>query len=171
MLYGGDELGRTQGGNNNPYCQDNEVSWLNWQLDDRGRHLFEFVRRLIAIRRQYPALRRAHFVEDSVTVAHERAGAVGLLFPGYGPDEAALGDDRIPTETLVLLLNSESDPVPFPLPTVRTSERWEPVLQTASPVEATGRSPLYKDGMEATYTLEGGSVALLRLVSATHTPG
>ena len=147
MLYGGDELGRTQGGNNNPYCQDNEVSWFNWELDDRGRDLFEFVRRLIAIRRQYPALRRAHFLEGSVSVGHERAGAVGLVFPDYGPHEAGLEGNRMTTETLVLLLNSESDPVPFALPTVPTSERWEPVLQTASPVGATGRSPLHAGGM------------------------
>ena len=49
MLVAGDEMGRTQGGNNNAYCQDNEISWLDWNLDERRRRLLEFTRRLIAL--------------------------------------------------------------------------------------------------------------------------
>src|SRR3712207_574787 len=61
MLCGGDEIGRTQRGNNNAYCQDNELSWFDWRLDDRRRSLSEFTRRLIEIRRGQPALRRRKF--------------------------------------------------------------------------------------------------------------
>src|SRR5437588_9350887 len=62
MLLGGDEFGRTQKGNNNAYCQDNEISWLNWEIDADGRALVEFVRKLTELRRQYPILRRGRFL-------------------------------------------------------------------------------------------------------------
>jgi isoamylase len=62
MLLGGDEMGRTQRGNNNAYCQDNELSWFDWNLDDRRRRLLEQTRRLIAIRRQHPVLRHTRFL-------------------------------------------------------------------------------------------------------------
>src|SRR5688500_14822733 len=61
MLSGGDELGRTQRGNNNPYCQDNEISWTGWQTDDHGAAFLAFVRNLIALRRAQPVLRRRRF--------------------------------------------------------------------------------------------------------------
>src|SRR5207248_7651629 len=65
MLLGGDELGRTQRGNNNAWCQDNELSWYDWSFDDRGRRLLAFVRRLIAFRQQHPAFRRRGFFTGS----------------------------------------------------------------------------------------------------------
>ena len=62
MLLGGDELCRTQGGNNNGWCQDNEISWYEWEIGDEGRALMEFTRRLIALRRAEPVFRREHFL-------------------------------------------------------------------------------------------------------------
>ena len=62
MLLGGDELGRTQGGNNNAYCQDNEISWFDWDLGDRRRRLLEFTRRLIRFRLAHPVFRRTQFL-------------------------------------------------------------------------------------------------------------
>ena len=62
MLLAGDEFGRTQQGNNNAYCQDDEISWLNWELDDKGRSLVEFVKKLCALRHKYPILRRNRFL-------------------------------------------------------------------------------------------------------------
>ena len=64
MICGGDEIGRTQNGNNNAYCQDNEISWYDWNLDDRRRALLEFTRKLIAIRKEHPNLRRRKFFQD-----------------------------------------------------------------------------------------------------------
>jgi glycogen operon protein len=64
MICGGDEIGRTQGGNNNAYAQDNETSWFNWELDDRRTTLLEFTRRLIQIRRAHPNLHRRKFFQD-----------------------------------------------------------------------------------------------------------
>ena len=61
MICGGDEIGRTQRGNNNAYCQDDETSWYDWELDDERRALLDFTRKLVAIRRAHPALHRAKF--------------------------------------------------------------------------------------------------------------
>ncbi len=66
MLLGGDELGRTQQGNNNPYCQDNEISWYDWNLDGSDKENLEFVRELIAFRRAHPSLRRNQFLTGQV---------------------------------------------------------------------------------------------------------
>jgi pullulanase/glycogen debranching enzyme len=65
QITAGDEIGRTQRGNNNAYCQDNELSWLDWDLAGMAdnRELFEFARRLIELRRKHPALRRRHFFQ------------------------------------------------------------------------------------------------------------
>jgi glycogen operon protein len=64
MICGGDEIGRTQGGNNNAYCQDNEISWFDWDLDGRRRGLLNFTQRLITLRREHPNLRRRKFFQD-----------------------------------------------------------------------------------------------------------
>src|SRR5690625_4134856 len=63
MLVAGDERGRSQGGNNNAYCQDNEISWLKWDLSGADQELFEFCKRLIAFRKRHPSFRRRHFFE------------------------------------------------------------------------------------------------------------
>ena len=62
MLLAGDEFGRTQRGNNNAYCQDNEISWLDWRIEEKGRSLTEFVQQLTQLRDRYPILRRSRFL-------------------------------------------------------------------------------------------------------------
>jgi isoamylase len=62
MLLAGDEFGRTQRGNNNAYCQDSEISWLDWGIEDKGRSLIRFVHRLTELRHHYPILRRSRFL-------------------------------------------------------------------------------------------------------------
>ena len=111
MLLGGDEMGRTQRGNNNAYCQDNEISWIDWNLDDRRRGLLEFTRRLIALRRAHPVLQRRRFfvgdfiwesqLEGSRLAAARRRGddAAGLaeavdLVAGDGAGRRRDPDDR-----------------------------------------------------------------------------
>ncbi len=64
MICGGDELGRTQCGNNNAYAQDNEISWIDWKLDGEQRAFFEFTRRVIQVRKSHPNLRRRKFFQD-----------------------------------------------------------------------------------------------------------
>ena len=63
MLLGGDELGRTQGGNNNAWCQDNEISWFDWEAVEGDGELLEFTRRLIALRAEHPVFRRRQFLQ------------------------------------------------------------------------------------------------------------
>ena len=63
MICGGDELSRTQRGNNNAYCQDNEISWFDWDLDERREAFLDFTRRLMDVRRRHPGLRRQHFFQ------------------------------------------------------------------------------------------------------------
>jgi glycogen operon protein len=75
MICSGDEVGRTQGGNNNAYCQDNDISWVDWRLDDRKKALLEFTSKLIALRRHHPNLHRRKFFQDrpiSPSSAHKR---------------------------------------------------------------------------------------------------
>ena len=88
MLLAGDEFGRTQGGNNNAYCQDDEISWLDWNIEEKGEGLHAFTRKLIALRHAYPVLRRARFLTGEM---NEEAGVkdVGWI----APDGNEMGDD------------------------------------------------------------------------------
>lgn len=139
MLLGGDEFARTQQGNNNAYCQDNEISWFNWNWAPEQKELVTFTQRIIALRKQYPALHRAHFFgwqkgeedtpdvqwfsasgelmeEDDWKVGHARA--VGMQFQ----DEKA-------KDTLLLLLNAWHEDISFTLP---QGGRWELLISTAA---------------------------------------
>ncbi len=71
MIVAGDEFGRTQGGNNNAYCQDSEIGWVDWNLSEDGKTLLDFTRRLGAIRHNYPVLRRARFYTGTWDPVHE----------------------------------------------------------------------------------------------------
>ena len=62
MLLAGDEFGRTQGGNNNAYCQDADISWVDWQIEEKGNSLLGFTKKLIALRHRYPIFRRSRFL-------------------------------------------------------------------------------------------------------------
>jgi glycogen operon protein len=79
LLLGGDEIGRTQGGNNNAYCQDNEISWFGWEHADEDLH--DYTRRLIGLRRGHPVFRRQKFLTGA------EAGGTGLVHPGGHPDD------------------------------------------------------------------------------------
>src|SRR5206468_3934856 len=83
MILAGDEMGRTQGGNNNAYCQDNEVSWLDWDLGAEGQDMLAFTRRLLRIFHAQPVLRRRSFFREPH--ASDRPGEVTWLRPEGGP--------------------------------------------------------------------------------------
>jgi len=152
MIVAGDESGRTQNGNNNAYCQDNEISWVRWEnLTDEDRALTEFFRTLLRIRREYPLFRRSKFltgedVEDadikdarwlapnghdmtSDDWSHPDARSLGLRL--FDAAHGASGSDR--NDLFLLLLNAHDGPVPFTLPTALLSGRWQTVLDTARP--------------------------------------
>jgi glycogen operon protein len=157
MLLSGDEISRTQRGNNNGYCQDNEVSWLDWQNADDG--LLRFTRRLIALRQAHPVLRRQRFFQGEVGRGHRRKDiawfrrdgtemtdrhwanaqrqSLGMLLNGdLIPDRGPRGE-RISDDTLLVVLHAHHEDTAWQLP-VGWGDVWEVILDTARPDEAPG---------------------------------
>ncbi len=154
MLVAGDEMGRTQGGNNNAYCQDNEISWLDWNLDERRRRLFEFTRRLIALRHANPVLQRRRFfrgeyIWDSrwkdlswYRPDGEEMSGEDWTEPNVRSLACVLGGEAIPTpdergqrilgDSVLLLLNAHHEPVPFHLPEEDGGQPWLLEFDTGS---------------------------------------
>jgi glycogen operon protein len=189
MLLGGDEMGRTQQGNNNAYCQDNELSWHDWSLDGARKSLLNFTRRLIRLRRRHPAFRRRQFfygrrlhgsevkdlawfrpdgkemTEEDWNNPHTRC--FGLRLAGDAIPEVDARGRRTVDATFLMLLNAHHEPLPFVLPAHRRSVRWQVMVDTRSPDGRVQRPPL-KGG--ESYQLEGRSLALLRLHSASPRP-
>jgi isoamylase len=153
MLLGGDEFGRTQSGNNNPYCQDNETSWVDWSIDEGGAEFCEFVRELIRIVAANPILRRRDFLsgtpveggstkdvtwiradglemEASDWTDDERQ-AIGMLLLGRAADEIDFRGRSTRGDTLLLLLNAGTRSGSYTLPKVAEPGRWEELLNTA----------------------------------------
>jgi isoamylase len=155
MISGGDEMGRTQHGNNNAYCQDNEISWTAWPETPEQREMLQFTRRVIAIWNAYPVLRRRKFFQGRRIRGAEVADIAWLDPAGAemtddmwsSPDVRVLGvrlngdaiqevderGERITSETLLLMLNAGAQPVAFALPATSPVERWETLLDTADP--------------------------------------
>jgi isoamylase len=149
MILMGDEVGRSQGGNNNAYCQDNEISWLNWdRISDADWEFFRFVRRLIRIRRTRPLLRQSHFL-------HGREIEDGIRDVMWlGPDGAEMADENwsdpharamacllagTGQPSLLMLVNASEQEVAFMLPKSGTTRKWRVVLDTEN--EDSGRLP------------------------------
>ncbi len=153
MLLGGDELGRTQDGNNNAYCQDNEISWFDWSAADAG--LLEFTRRLLAFRQAHPVFRRHRFltgVEASALSWYTPAGtvmtgadwgdpnalALGIYLdgsddPDHGPDGRPLLDDDF-----LVLVNAWWEPIGFTIPATRPDTAWHEEIDSYQPETAAG---------------------------------
>jgi glycogen operon protein len=144
MILAGDEFGRTQGGNNNGYCQDSEISWVKWDLDEDDERLLAFTKRLTHLRADHPILRRASFRDGM---------GVTWLNPGGGEQTAEQWADEgadciglhltIPEgEEAILVFNAHEAPVPFVLPARAAGGDWTIVVDTESPeVEARPVSP------------------------------
>ena len=180
MLSHGDELGRTQRGNNNAYCQDNEISWIDWNLTDEQKALLDFTAQLIRFRLEQPVLRRRRYfqgrairgggVKDVAWLAPDGqemndqawnadfVRSVGMLLSGHAIDELTAHGEPIVGDTLLVLLNAHSDGVPFTLPAVQPGQRWQRVFDTAA---------LNSDSMAAAgdipYPLAGRSVCAFKL--------
>ncbi|WP_446046926.1 glycogen debranching protein GlgX [Streptomyces olivaceus] len=157
MLSHGDELGRSQRGNNNAYCQDNDLSWIDWRLDDEQRSLLDFVRRLIALRADHPVLRRRrYFRGDTATRADQPlpdlvwllpdaremtdddwrrsdAHAVGVFLNGDAIAEPDPCGRPVVDDSFLLLLNSHWEPTDFRLPGAGYGEHWTALIDTADP--------------------------------------
>jgi isoamylase len=156
MLLGGDEFGRTQEGNNNAYCQDNEINWFDWEdIGKDGQLLIEFTRRLIALRKAHPVLRRTRFLHGYETSENEvkditwfspngsektaaqwqdkLARCLGLMLNGkaghYRTPEGETADDDV----LLIVLNAHHDVVSFILPPIAGGASWRRLLDTTAP--------------------------------------
>jgi glycogen operon protein len=181
MLCGGDEISRTQHGNNNAYCQDNEISWFDWELDDARKALCEFASALIALRRAHPNLRRRKFFQDR-SIRHENAidilwlradgqemteeewGAgwvksLGLYLNGATLGDVDAGGREIHDDSFLLLLNSHVEPVEFALPALPDVASWQTVVDTPGAFVGDGGAT---HDASATLTLEHQSLLLLK---------
>ena len=162
MLLGGDEFRRTQGGNKNAYCQDNETSWHDWSRLEPHKDVFRFTRGMIAFRRAHPILSAEHFYTDAEI---HWFGPQGGLPNWAEPKEKQLGcliqeDER---RALCLMFNAGADAVDFRLPAVPPEARWHLAVDTsrAAPQDlfATGEEPPWEDPQ--TYHLSPRSSAIL----------
>ena len=180
MLLHGDEVMRTQGGNNNAYCQDNEITWQSWQLTAEERHFLGFVRELIRVRKRHPLLRRRDYFRgrpirgatikdlswlrpDGGEMSDDEWNdgtmqCIGLLMAG----DAGLTDElgrTVIDDTLVILMNGHYEACDFHLPSAPAGTNWSVVLDTARPGEENaGRH--YRGSVK--YPLADRSLALLR---------
>jgi isoamylase len=162
MLLGGDELGRTQKGNNNGWCQDNEISWYDWDLDEESRALHDFTRRLIRLRREHPVLRRESFLEgvsdDEVAELpdawwfrpdgrkmtardwQEGEPVLGLFLNGRRIPDPGPHGEQIEDDSFLMLFNASFEEQTFKLPAARLGATWLFELSTFEPAREPGSS-------------------------------
>jgi glycogen operon protein len=165
MISHGDEIGRTQRGNNNAYAQDNEISWVDWELEDWQQDLLSFTRRLFAIRHANPVLRRRSFFSGRPVSAagakdltwlrpdggeladgdwHDPdARTLGMLISGEASDETDERGRPVRGDTMLLILNGSEKRVAFTLPEVAGEGEWVELVDTSSrDVRALGEGPV-----------------------------
>ena len=181
MLSGGDEIARTQRGNNNAYCQDNETSWFAWPPMGPAARLLDFTRRLIRLRLDHPVFQRRRFFQgrrihgsavkdlswlrpDGAEMTEEewsnwQSRCLGLQLAGDAIEE--VDDEGLPVRdgTFLILLNASDGAVPFVLPDHQPRIEWEPCLDTRD-WEPLLEGRLFKGGEP--YPLEGRTLAVLR---------
>lgn len=180
MLLAGDEMGRTQQGNNNAYCQANELSWVDWELSADNQALLEFVQRLIHFRKQHPVFRRQHYfhgrpirgvgIKDIIwlnPLGEEMSDAewnqsyarcLGVYLFGEVLDERDPRNQPITDQNYVLMFNADERAIPFVLPAYQPDARWAVVCDTAR-LDPGSPEPEYLPG--AAFPLESRSLALL----------
>jgi len=160
MLLGGDEFGRTQNGNNNAYCQDNEISWFNWNISQSGQSLICFTRMLIALRQKYPILRRTRFFSGDYNEELGLKDVTWINANGSEMDDAGWQDENMncfgmlmdgraqvtgirrrgQNATLLMILNGYHDAVHFTLPDCAGGRDWELLVDTNLPNEPEQRA-------------------------------
>jgi len=182
MLLSGDELGNSQNGNNNAYCQDSELTWLNWDLNETQRDLLKFTQSVIALRKLNPVFQRQKFFQGRSIRGHEihdiawygpdsipmddndwNAGFVkclGLYLDGEIIGEVNTQGEPIRGDSLLVLLNAHYETIDFQLPAPAENTRWKPLLDTDQLRDST------QGGLSAgdKYPLSGRSLAVFRRV-------
>jgi len=180
MLLHGDELGRSQHGNNNAYCQDNEISWVNWDQLQNEKELLVFTRRLIALRQNHPVFRRRNFfqgrgikgagIKDILWLRpdgremtdeewnQEHARTLGVFLSGSAVDEIDERGQLITDENFILLLNAHHEAVPFSVPSLASGMAWVTLVDTFCNCS---RAPGTTYDAMMTYPLQPRSLVLL----------
>ncbi|HKD53114.1 MAG TPA: glycogen debranching protein GlgX [Steroidobacteraceae bacterium] len=183
MVLGGDELNRTQLGNNNAYCQDNETSWTDWSSDARREEFLEFTRRVIHLRRAHPVFSRRRYVRaDTVTPEglkeilwltpdgremnegdwrQDFARCLGVYLAGGAIERRGRRGEPIKDSNFLLLFNAYHETIPFRVADVLAAKAWVTVLDTAAGSDAFAERPW----AEEKYPLQGRSLALLREIA------
>lgn len=157
MICGGDEVARTQQGNNNAYCQDNAISWTNWDLDDSQKDLLEFVSKLIHLRLEHPVLHRRRFftgrepgdpddkipqvewmdhtgsIMDMEDWSNTHAFSVMIYLNGSDIPEADWYGNQMVDNNFILIFNAHYEPIVFTLPDERYGKKWRLVVDTHNP--------------------------------------
>jgi isoamylase len=164
MLLGGDELSRTQGGNNNGYCQDNEVSWFDWELDDRKKAFLGFVKKVIRFMHEHPVFRRRKFLKgekingsdlkdiqwlraDGNEITDEEwqspdTKTLGFILNGDAIDEYnEKGEQRV-DDTFLVWMNFDHEEVKVTIPAIPKNTKWGVVLSTVVEDKITGKTTL-----------------------------
>jgi isoamylase len=179
MLLAGDEIGHSQRGNNNAYCQDNEISWLNWELQKQERELLAFVQRMVMIRKQHSVFHRRNFfqgrpikgagVKDILWLTpaglemtdeewrQSHAQCLGMLLSGEALEERGERGESIKDSNFLLIINAGNEGVPFTLPALSERGRWRPLVDTTW--TDTSRRSVHDAG--ASYSLGSRALALL----------
>ncbi|HEX3818391.1 MAG TPA: glycogen debranching protein GlgX [Chthoniobacterales bacterium] len=186
MLTAGDEWARTQGGNNNAYCQDNEISWLHWDLDDEQKAQLEFTKKLIQLRRDHPVFRRPKFFQGRRIRGSEIRDVMwfnpggnemtddewnspfvrclGVLLSGDTIDVQTFEGEPIRDNTFLLLINAHHEPLQFILPGQK-QVTWQLILDTASEEGFCENSQDFVSGDEL--EIKGRATMLLKLVTGS----
>ena len=180
MIYAGDAIGHTQQGNNNAYCQDNEISWLNWNLSPADRELFAFVQRMISLRKSHPIFRRRRFFQgrpikgedvkdllwlmpnglEMTEEAWRDSGVqcVGMFLSGHGLEDTDERGQPIRDDNFLVLLNAHHEDIGFTLPPLRSNSAW---LVWSDTTQNGGLRPGGTHPAGAVYPLQARSLAIL----------
>jgi isoamylase len=185
MLLAGDELGRTQRGNNNAYCQDNEISWVDWEDASKHADLLEFTRSLAELRRAHPVFRRRRFfsgqpgsggagaLSDIIWLTPSgaqmtdrdwrdgRLMSVGVFLNGEAISEPGPRGEQVRDKSFLLLFSARADAVTFRLPGPAYAPGWEPVVDTSG---APAAHAVLAPG--AAVTVPGRAVIVLRAAAS-----
>jgi glycogen operon protein len=181
MLVAGDELGRTQQGNNNAYCQDNAMSWLSWELKQPELELLEFTQRIISLRKDHPLFRRGYFFPGHPILDGEvknvlwlnpdgsemsdtdwnqpSSRCLGLHLVGDSLFETDAHGRRLIDNNLLLLINAHHEDIAFTLPELDEHTYWDALLDT---FDNTGTPETSRYQVGQNYTVHGRSLVLLK---------
>jgi len=184
MISHGDEIGRTQRGNNNAYCQDSELSWMDWSMCETNADLLDFTRAVVAMRRRHPVFRRRRFLAGQPIRSGEQVRDIAWLTPaghemtpedwdsGFGksiavflngdaiPEPNARGE-RVVDDSFLLCFNGHDEPLDFVIPDQGYGEKWTAAIDTA---DARGQTNLVV-GAGETVPLQARSLLILRKTS------